>query len=115
MHLIVLMSSRSRKRNSSAVLKPELSFSPRQTPRILWIEAIVQRLDLFLAFLLGDLIWIGCLLKIRSQLHQPLGINHHDVSHVFLGGQHQFMVHDVFGILLKERRGGVNVYRILVH
>ena len=74
----------------------------RQTPRVGLLEAVPQRLDLLHPFPFRQLGRIPQLEKLWGELHQPSGLDHDDFSHVFLGGQHQFVVaYDVW-IVVEE-------------
>lgn len=48
------------------ILVLPLTLASRQAPRVLWIETIVERFNLFSAFGLGELVRVGGLVECRS-------------------------------------------------
>lgn len=66
--------------------------SPRDSPGVGVFILVVQGFDFLLFLLLAEFGGVAEPEKVRGEFDEPLGINGRDLSHVFLGGQHQLMV-----------------------
>ena len=82
----------------NAPLQPTLCHAPTRNP------PVIQWLNPLHALAPAQPVCVCGLEETRRQLHQPLGIDSHDLPHVLLGGQHQLMVDDLQGGS-KDRQG----------
>ena len=67
--------------------------SSRNSPGIGLLVAIVEWLQTLHFLLLAEACGVGDFEESWSKLHQPTGVNCGHLSHVFLCGQHQLVVH----------------------
>lgn len=65
----------------------------RYPPGIGLLVAVVEGLQPLLLLLLAQLGWVRNLEESWCKLHQPARIDGCHLTHVFLGGQHQFVIH----------------------
>jgi hypothetical protein len=83
----------------------------RQSPIILALELIMQRLNPFGLLPLTQAVSWRNLEECRRRLDQPLGFNSTAAMHVLLGRFHKAVVHDMFSGFAKQTRARMQVDR----
>mmetsp|Transcript_56637 Transcript_56637/g.123121 ORF Transcript_56637/g.123121 Transcript_56637/m.123121 type:complete len:454 (-) Transcript_56637:502-1863(-) len=85
-----------------------------ESPFVLLLMAVMQRLDLLIALAFGELVGIACLEIPRRDLDQPLGLDLQHLSHVLARRQHEVVVHHPLGVLIEEGRRRVYVHGLAI-
>lgn len=71
--------------------------------------SVIEWLDALLPLALAHLCWVGSLEKPRRQLHQPLGIDNRDLTHVLLRRHHELVIDDPVWLSLEQSAAWMDV------